>query len=220
MLCSFVLISVFSNILYQKDKRRMRMEHNGRLKVKFDFSFFAVVAFMIFVDTSGAAVLSLIACILHEGGHLLAMAVCGAYPERITFYGGGIALTRTGMDCLPDGKRILILSAGCAVNLIVASTYLFMPDNGTAAVFCAVNLIICLFNALPIGYFDGAGILEILLSKFMSLRAAETVKRVIGITFSVVIIAGVIMYCVSCNKSVSLSLIFVVFYLILAQFIG
>ena len=62
------------------------MEHNGRLKVKFDFSFFAVVAFMIFVDTSGAAVLSLIACILHEGGHLLAMAVCGAYPERITFY--------------------------------------------------------------------------------------------------------------------------------------
>ena len=36
------------------------MEHNGRLKVKFDFSFFAVVAFMIFVDTSGAAVLSLI----------------------------------------------------------------------------------------------------------------------------------------------------------------
>ena len=156
------------------------MEHNGRLKVKFDFSFFAVVAFMIFVDTSGAAVLSLIACILHEGGHLLAMAVCGAYPERITFYGGGIALTRTGMDCLPDGKRIVILSAGCAVNLIVASSYLFMPDNGTAAVFCAVNLIICLFNALPIGYFDGAGILEILLSKFMSLRAAETVKRVIG----------------------------------------
>ena len=84
------------------------MEHNGRLKVKFDFSFFAVVAFMIFVDTSGAAVLSLIACILHEGGHLLAMAVCGAYPERITFYGGGIALTRTGMDCLPDGKRDIV----------------------------------------------------------------------------------------------------------------
>ena len=71
------------------------MKHNGRLKVKFDFSFFAVVAFMIFIDTSGAAVLSLIACILHEGGHLLAMAVCGANPERITFYGGGIALSKS-----------------------------------------------------------------------------------------------------------------------------
>lgn len=198
----------------------MRMKHNGRLKVKFDFSFFAVVAFMIFVDTSGAAVLSLIACILHEGGHLLAMAVCGAYPERITFYGGGIALSKAGMDSLSDAKRLVILSAGCAVNLLAASVYLTMPGNDTVAVFSAVNLIICLFNALPIGYFDGAGILEILLSKFLSLRVAEKVKRVIGVMLSVVMIAGIIMYCISCNKSVSLSLIFVVFYLMLAQFIG
>ena len=102
----FVLISVFPNILIQKDKRRMRMKHNGRLKVKFDFSFFAVVAFMIFIDTSGAAVLSLIACILHEGGHLLAMAVCGANPERITFYGGGIALSKSGMESLTDAKPV------------------------------------------------------------------------------------------------------------------
>ena len=196
------------------------MKHNGRLKVKFDFSFFAVEAVMIFVDTSGAAVLSLIACILHEGGHLLAMSVCGAYPERITFYGGGIALSKAGMDSLSDAKRLVILSAGCAVNLLAASVYLTMPGNDTVAVFSAVNLIICLFNALPIGYFDGAGILEILLSKFLSLRVAEKVKRVIGVMLSVVMIAGVIMYCISCNKSVSLSLIFVVFYLMLAQFIG
>lgn len=196
------------------------MKHNGRLNVKFDFSFFAVVAFMIFIDTSGAAVLSLIACILHEGGHLLAMAVCGAYPERITFYGGGIALSKAEMDSLSDEKRLVILSAGCAVNLLAASVYLTMPGNDTVAVFSAVNLIICLFNALPIGYFDGAGILEILLSKFLSLRVAEKVKRVIGVMLSVVMIAGVIIYCISCNKSVSLSLIFVVFYLMLAQFIG
>lgn len=196
------------------------MKHNGRLKVKFDFSFFAVVAFMIFIDTSGAAVLSLIACILHEGGHLLAMAVCGAYPERITFYGGGIALSKAEMDSLSDEKRLVILSAGCAVNLLAASVYLTMPGNDTVAVFSAVNLIICLFNALPIGYFDGAGILEILLSKFLSLRVAEKVKRVIGVMLSVVMIAGVIIYCISCNKSVSLSIIFVVFYLMLAQFIG
>lgn len=175
---------------------------------------------MIFIDTSGAAVLSLIACILHEGGHLLAMAVCGAYPERITFYGGGIALSKAGMDSLSDAKRLVILSAGCAVNLLAASVYLTMPGNDTVAVFSAVNLIICLFNALPIGYFDGAGILEILLSKFLSLRVAEKVKRVIGVMFSVVMIAGVIIYCISCNKSVSLSIIFVVFYLMLAQFIG
>lgn len=196
------------------------MEHNGRLKVKFDFSFFAVVAFMIFVDTSGAAVLSLIACVMHEGGHLLAMAVCGAYPERITFYGGGIALSKSGIENLSDARKLVILSAGCAVNLLAASVYLTMPDNETVAVFSAVNLIICLFNALPIGYFDGAEVLEVILTRFVSLRTAETVKRIVGVVLSVAITAGVVIYCVSEGKSVSLSLIFVVFYLILAQFIG
>ena len=74
------------------------------------------------------------------------------------------------------------------MNLLAASVYLTMPGNDTVAVFSAVNLIICLFNALPIGYFDGAGILEILLSKFLSLRVAEKVKRVIGVMLSVVMI--------------------------------
>lgn len=196
------------------------MEHSGRMKVRFDFSFFAVVAFMIFIDTSGAAVLSLIACIMHEGGHLLAMAVCGAYPERITFYGGGIALTKAGMENLSDTKRLIILSAGCFVNLLAASVYLTMPDNTTVAVFSAVNLIICVFNALPIGYFDGAEVLEILLTKFVTLRTAERVKKAVGLALSVAITVGVTVYCTMCCKSVSLSVFFVVFYLILAQFIS
>lgn len=196
------------------------MEHNGRMKVRFDFSFFAVVAFMIFIDTSGAAMLSLIACIMHEGGHLLAMAVCGAYPERITFYGGGIALTKSGMECLSDTKRLIILSAGCGVNLLAASVYLTIPDNTTVAVFSAVNLIICIFNALPIGYFDGAEVLEILLTKFVTLRTAERVKKAVGLALSLVLTVGVIVYCTMCCKNVSLSVFFVVFYLILAQFIS
>ena len=183
------------------------MKHNGRLKVKFDFSFFAVVAFMIFVDTSGAAVLSLIACILHEGGHLLTMAVCGANPERITFYGGGIA-------------RLVILSAGCSVNLLVAAACFAMQGNDTAAVFGAVNLIICIFNALPIGYFDGAEVLELLLTGFVSLRTAEKVKKIVGTALALIITAGVIVYCVMCGESVSLSLFFVVLFLIQAQLVS
>lgn len=198
----------------------MRMKHNGRLKVKFDFSFFAVVAFMIFIDTSGAAVLSLIACILHEGGHLLAMAVCGANPERITFYGGGIALSKSGMESLTDAKRLVILSAGCSVNLLVAAACFAMQGNDTAAVFGAVNLIICIFNALPIGYFDGAEVLELLLTGFVSLRTAEKVKKIVGTALALIITAGVIVYCVMYGESVSLSLFFVVLFLIQAQLVS
>ena len=174
---------------------------------------------MIFIDTSGAAVLSLIACILHEGGHLLAMAVCGVNPERITFYGGGIALSKSGMESLTDAKRLVILSAGCSVNLLVAAACFAMQGNDTAAVFGAVNLIICIFNALPIGYFDGAEVLELLLTGFVSLRTAK-VKKIIGTVLALIITAGVIVYCVMCGESVSLSLFFVVLFLIQAQLVS
>ena len=192
----------------------------GRINLKFNFSFFAVIAFLIFVDTSGMAVLSLTACILHEGGHLLVMALLGHYPDRITFYGGGIAINKSGMESLPNPKRILILSSGCAVNLFIASLYLFLPDNRIIQIFSAVNLLIGLFNALPIGYFDGAQIVEILLMRILKPGTACIVKKVIGAVCSALIITGIVYYCIFSGNSISISLGFAVLYLIIAQFIG
>ena len=138
----------------------------------------------------------------------------------ITFYGGGIALSKSGMESLTDAKRLVILSAGCSVNLLVAAACFAMQKNDTAAVFGAVNLIICIFNALPIGYFDGAEVLELLLTGFVSLRTAEKVKKIVGTALALIITAGVIVYCVICGESVSLSLFFVVLFLIQAQLVS
>lgn len=192
----------------------------GKLNLKFNFSFFAVIAFLIFADTSGMAVLSLTACILHEGGHLLAMALCGIYPDKIIFYGGGIAINKLGMEQISDGRRLFILSAGCMVNFLIFSTYFFAPENEMIQVFSAVNLLIGIFNALPIGYFDGARILEILLVRFMRPSAANIVKKIIGALCSAVIIMGIIYYCIFSGKTVSISLGFAMLYLIIAQFVG
>jgi len=192
----------------------------GKLNLKFNFSFFAVIAFLIFADTSGMAVLSLTACILHEGGHLLAMALCGIYPDKITFYGGGIAIDKLGMEQISDCRRLFILAAGCMVNFLISSIYFFTPENEMIQVFSAVNLLIGIFNALPIGYFDGARILEILLVRFMRPSAANIVKKIIGALCSALIIAGIVYYCVFSGKTVSISLAFAMLYLIIAQFVG
>ncbi|MGN0612097.1 MAG: site-2 protease family protein [Ruminiclostridium sp.] len=192
----------------------------GKLNLKFNFSFFAVIAFLIFADTSGMAVLSLTACILHEVGHLLAMALCGIYPDKITFYGGGIAIDKLGMEQISDGRRLFILSAGCTVNFLISSIYLFAPENEMIQVFSAVNLLIGIFNALPIGYFDGARILQILLVRIMRPSAATIVKKIIGVLCSTLIIAGIVYYCVFSGKTVSISLAFAMLYLIIAQFVG
>ena len=192
----------------------------GKLNLKFNFSFFAVVAFLIFADTSGMAVLSLTACILHESGHLLAMALCGIYPDKITFYAGGIAISKIGMEQMSYIRRLVILSAGCTVNFLISSLCLAFPENEMIQIFSAVNLLIGIFNALPIGYFDGARILEVLLVRVMSPSSAAIVKKIIGAICSFVIIAGILYYCIFSGKSVSISLGFAMLYLIIAQFIG
>ena len=192
----------------------------GKLYLKFNFSFFAVIAFLIFADSSGMAVLSLTACILHEGGHLLAMALCGIYPDKITFYGGGIAISKIGMEQMSYIRRLVILSAGCTVNFLISSLCLAFPENEMIQIFSAVNLLIGIFNALPIGYFDGARILEVLLVRVMSPSSAAIVKKIIGAICSFVIIAGILYYCIFSGKSVSISLGFAMLYLIIAQFIG
>lgn len=192
----------------------------GKLNLKFNFSFFAVIAFLIFADTSGMAVLSLTACILHEGGHLLAMALCGIYPDKITFYGGGIAISKIGMEQMSYIRRLVILSAGCTVNFLISSLCLAFPENEMIQIFSAVNLLIGIFNALPIGYFDGARILEVLLVRVMSPSSAAIVKKIIGAICSFVIIAGILYYCIFSGKSVSISLGFAMLYLIIAQFVG
>ncbi len=195
------------------------MKDKFKYNIKFDFTFFAVLAFLLFVDTQGIAMLSLIACVLHEGGHLLAMAVCSVQPERITFYGGGIAITKR-LDGCPLYKQVFILSAGCAVNLLIALSCLAMARyNEFAEIFAAVNILILAFNLLPLGYFDGARLLDLFLVRFFSYRTALVVKRTVGIVMSVLLIVGVLFYALYCRETVSLSLGFVILYLLIAQFI-
>lgn len=192
----------------------------GKTEVKFDFTFFAVVGLLVFIDTSGMATLSLIASVTHEAGHLIAMLLCRSELRSITFYGGGICIT-SDTALLPFRKRLCIISAGCFTNfMIFISGILFFKENQEMFIFAVVNIVICVFNLIPIGYFDGAGLLDIIFNRFMDFRLSEILKRVIAVIFSVIVIAFVLIYCFIYRGNVSISFLFVVFYLILAQFIG
>ena len=107
------------------------------------------------------------------------------------------------------------------ISINVASKLcLAFPENEMIQIFSAVNLLIGIFNALPIGYFDGARILEILLVRIMRPSTATIVKKIIGGLCSAVIIGGIVYYCVFSGKTVSISLGFAMLYLIIAQFVG
>lgn len=146
--------------------------------LRFDFSFFAVMAIFFFFDKDGTGAVSLLTCGLHELGHLVAMLICGAPLNGILFYGAGIRISFELRRCTAP-RRLMIYAAGCAVNFILAAFAYLMG----AYLFSAVNLITGIFNLLPLGELDGAAILAVISEKYG--RAALLLGIVRAVTFSV-----------------------------------
>ncbi|MBQ9484377.1 MAG: hypothetical protein IJU82_09310 [Ruminiclostridium sp.] len=125
-----------------------------RIKVSADFSFFAVLGFLICVDKDGTALLCMLACVLHELGHLAVMFAERRTPDRIRFYGGGIHISG-------GSTSFLCVSAGIAVNIVLFLLFGLIPwAQRELRLFGVVNLLIAAVNLLPVGSLDGKLMLE------------------------------------------------------------
>jgi Zn-dependent protease len=171
------------------------IEH--KTKIGADFTFFAVIAMFIALDTTGFALMSLAACLIHEAGHLFAMFLTGRKPAAVELRGGGIRID--GSD-----SSAFVLISGSAVNIVLFFVlYFTLPKTDIYPVmFAVINLMIGLFNLLPIGCLDGKRLLSLAVSgkllRFVEIAAVLLVLAVIilaimrgGINFT---IAGVMIY--------------------------
>ena len=121
------------------------------------FSFFAVMGVLVCTDRDGISFLCLLACVLHELGHLTVMLYEGRPPSLIRLYGGGIHISG-------GSRSIAAVSAGCAVNLILFALFGLPPwESYHLRLFGVMNLPVALFNLLPIRELDG----KLLLDRFL-----------------------------------------------------
>ena len=125
----------------------------GRFRLRFTFSFFALVGLAASLGSNVQPMMvQIIVCsLLHELGHIFAMCLFGICPGALTFCAGGIRLSEECLACR-KWKRAFILLAGCAVNLSLSAAGVVF---GLGDEFSAVNLILGIFNLLPFRYFDG-----------------------------------------------------------------
>lgn len=132
------------------------------IKFRFTFGFFAVWAILIIgYGSSETAAITMISCLLHELGHIGAMKLSGVKVRRLVFYSGGIALTSDPPTEYTDIRReIMILSAGCAVNMMIFAAAYFSGST----LWALVNLSLALFNLLPFSPLDGGRIIKALAS--------------------------------------------------------
>lgn len=178
------------------------------IKIGVSFSFFAVVGLVcLWQDSNGdKLLLMLMCCLLHEMGHLIAMCLCNVPPIMIIAYGGGIKIYPDNAKMTSDFQDIIILSAGCIINIILACLLFLL--NKSPTYFSMANLFLGLFNLMPVKYFDGGRLLSIALKD----SKAVNVIRCIFITFFAIVIGAMAL-----KGMFSISLFVIFAYIIISE---
>ncbi len=154
-----------------------------------DFSFFAVIALYLLLDESGFGLAALCACALHETAHFVAMALFGVPAERVTLYGAGIRITSSQIEFVPTFQKTVILSVGCLTNFAAALVFYRLGELGAFA----VELFTGIFNLLPLGALDGAGLLKMLVIRRCKAEDVDRVMKTASV-FSAVLVAAAVIF--------------------------
>lgn len=154
------------------------------------FGFPAIIVFFIIFDKIGLAPIFLLSIFLHEMAHIFVLLFTNKKIKEISFNLTGIAIKA---DTLYKnmGEEFALHFAGPFVNLFIgAITYI----TGKFAFFSAVNLVMGLFNLLPIGSLDGGNILSMIIRDETIEKQYKIKKAVNIVTFIPMLILGIYLF--------------------------
>ncbi len=187
------------------------------IKIKIKFMFVALITISLIVDKTGIAVIALLACLIHELGHIIMFCVVGYKPISLSFELTGICLTKPTSQ-LSYPKEVMVQLAGSAMNFIMfALLCKSMTEISFTSIFATTHLVVGIFNLLPLKNFDGGKLLEITLLRFMSIKTTDFICTFIDLTcIFLLLIASVYSFFV---EERSLTLIVITIYLMVTALI-
>ena len=179
-------------------------------------SFFALLTLMLLTCDSLLVSMSLIASLLHESGHIIAMILCKDKIQTLKITAAGLRIDKINSMNLSYNQEIFIALSGVGMNFIlcaVSSAIYFICGNKNVFGFLCINLIVAIFNLLPIESLDGAKALYFFLLKKVSDEKACAFIAVLSIITIILMIvfASVSFYLTKTN----FSLLIVIIYLII-----
>ncbi len=138
----------------------------------------ALLTGLLLAQADSLAVSCVLASVMHEGGHLLAMLALGCPPRVCTLGAFGMRIEMDAARLVGYHRNILISFAGPLVNL-VATPLLGACGCVPAAV---VHLTLAVFNLLPAAALDGGQILRCLFCLLGKEARADQWLRVLSAT--------------------------------------
>ena len=168
-------------------------------------SFLLLVLLSIYFNKFSLLINYFLALSLHELAHIF-VAINKGYKLKLVkldMFGMSVELDETidNKDCF------LINIAGPMINLLIAvicvAMYWLVPTSYYVLKdFCLANLILAVFNLLPIYPLDGGKIFRGLIKRDKTYKVLDNVVR---ITLVMLSICGFVFSCIFCNSSIKLS---------------
>lgn len=176
------------------------------------FLFCAVLCFMLVIDRTGLIIPTLFAVFIHETGHLLAMWAADCQPRAIRLIPTSVQIVR-GLSPKKHGEAAITI-CGPIANLVIFASLLanyLVFESLQSLKFAILNLVIAIFNLLPVQGLDGGTLLTLFIAKFTNIYKAESIVRIITVIFAfVVFLLGVYLWV---SGTVNISVFIVAIYL-------
>ena len=144
------------------------------VKVALHFGFFAVLFLIVELTESDWALWGVFCCLVHELGHAVAYALCGARPRELHFEAGGMRFVPPE-GLLSAGREAFILAAGPLANLLAGGILCLGGGFRTAG----AHFLLAGFNLLPLALLDGGQLFALLLEELLPPRPAERMARAV-----------------------------------------
>ena len=151
----------------------------------------------VFLDRNGILPFLLLSAIIHELGHFLTLNLLGARVGGVEVGLGGARALVPGMARLSYKKEFAAVAAGPAVNLAAALVLSRLAAKTSAEwmfVAAGTNLVLGLFNLLPMRFLDGGRLAQIIAASRVGPVKAEHICALLSwVTLSLVLAGALYM---------------------------
>ena len=155
-------------------------------KYKIDFTFAFTATLMLILLEEDTVIISLLSSMLHEKGHLFFMHLFYQKVQSVTFGAFGVRIDRQLTTALSYKKEAVIAFGGILVNIIIAisgATHYSLSGSIFSLKLSAVNIIIALFNMIPLDTLDMGRVLRYTLLVHMDEVRCDRILRLISFVF-------------------------------------
>ncbi len=177
-------------------------------KIYVSFFFCAVFTIMLAFDRTGLILPTFFAVLVHETGHLFAMWALDCEPNQIRLIPSSIQVVSSFSKRYRND--IIVAFCGPIVNFVLFATLYFNYlafGNVLVLYYGLLNLIVGVFNSLPVLGLDGGTILYSFLAKRGDSSRATLIVKLITVITAVLIIAVAIIFTVKGKFNLSVYII-------------